>query len=78
MNDQAGSANSCVYYRCGRGGWRREQKYVLLDMTRHKYFIKSRVKTEKGTLSEGVIEKDPRTGFRIEFVGRIGMQLGKA
>ena len=43
-----------------------------LDMTRHKYFFEGRVKKEKDTLSEGVTEKDTRTGFWIEFVGRIG------
>ena len=40
-------------------------------MMGHKGFFEGRVKTEKGTLSEGLIEKDTRTGFRIEFVGRI-------
>ena len=40
-------------------------------MTGHKDFIKDRVKTEKGTMSEGVTEKDTRTRFGIEFVGRI-------
>ena len=47
-------------------------------MTGHKDFLERRVKTEKGTLSEGVAEKDTKTGFGIEFVGRIGTQLGKA
>ena len=37
-------------------------------MTGHKDFIEDRVKTEKDTLSEGVTEKDTRTGFGIEFV----------
>ena len=41
-------------------------------MTRHKDFFEGRVLTERGTLSEGVIENDINTGFRIEFVGRIG------
>ena len=46
-------------------------------MTGHKDFFLGRVKIEKGTLSEGVAEKDSRTKFGIEFVGRIGTQLGK-
>ena len=46
-------------------------------MTGHKDFVEDRVKTKKGTLSEGVTEKDTRTGFRIEFMGRIGTQLRK-
>ena len=46
-------------------------------MIGHKGFFKGRVKTEKETLSEGVTEKDTRTGFGIEFVGRIGMQPRK-
>ena len=41
-------------------------------MMGHQGFFEGRVKTKKDTLSEGVIEKDTRTGFRIEFVGRIG------
>ena len=41
-------------------------------MTGHKGFFEDRVKTEKGTLSEGVTEKDTKTGFMIEFMGRIG------
>ena len=46
-------------------------------MTGHKGFFKGRVKIEKDTLSEEVTEKDTRTGFGIEFVGRIGTQPGK-
>ena len=46
-------------------------------MTGHKDFIEDRVKIEKDTLSEGVTEKDIRTEFGIEFVGRIGMQPRK-
>ena len=46
-------------------------------MTGHKYFFKGRVISEKATLSEGVTKKDTRTGFGIEFVGRIGKKLGK-
>ena len=46
-------------------------------MMGYKDFFEGRVKTEKGTFSEGVTEKDTRTGFGIELVGRIGMQLGK-
>ena len=46
-------------------------------MTGHKDFFDGRVKTEKDTLSEGVIEKDTRIGFVIESVGRIGTQPGK-
>ena len=41
-------------------------------MTRHKEFVKSMIKAEKGTLSEEVAEKDTHTGFGIEFVGIIG------
>ena len=41
-------------------------------MTGHKDFFEGSVKTEKDTLSEGVIEKDIRTRFGIEFMGRIG------
>ena len=43
-------------------------------MKGHKDFLEGRVITEKGTLSEGVIEKDKRTSFGIEFVGRIETQ----
>ena len=46
-------------------------------MTGHKGFFKGRVKTETSTLSEGVTKKDTQTIFMIEFVGRIGTQLGK-
>ena len=46
-------------------------------MIGHKDFFKGRVKTMKGTLIEGVAEKDTRTGFGIEFVGRIGTQPRK-
>ena len=47
-------------------------------MTRHGDFVEDRVKTKKGTPSEGVTEKDTRTEFEIEFVGRIGtQQLGE-
>ena len=42
-------------------------------MTGHKGFFEGRVKIEKGTLSEGVTEKNIRTGVRIELVGRIGI-----
>ena len=48
------------------------------DMMRDKELIEVRVKIEEGTLSEGVTEKDIGTGLRIEFVGRVGMQPGKA
>ena len=44
-------------------------------MTRNKDFFEGRVKTEKDTLSKGVTKKDTRTGFVIEFVGRIGTRL---
>ena len=40
----------------------------------HKDFFKGKVKTKKGTLSEGVTKKDTRIGFGIKFVGRIGTQ----
>ena len=46
-------------------------------MVGHKDFFESGVKTEKGTLSKGVAEKDTRTRFGVEFVGRVGTQLGK-
>ena len=46
-------------------------------MTRHKYFVEYRIKTKKGTLSEGVTEKDTKTRFRIEFVGSIWNNQGK-
>ena len=46
-------------------------------MTGHRDFFEGRVKTKKGTLSEGVTEKDIRTGFWVEFVGRIGAQPRK-
>ena len=46
-------------------------------MMGHKGFFEGMVKIEKGTLSEGVTEKDTQIGFRIDFVGRIGTQLGK-
>ena len=46
-------------------------------MRGHKNFFEGRVKTEKGTLSEGATEKDTRIGFVIEFMGRIGKQPGK-
>ena len=39
-------------------------------MTRHKYCCEGRVKTKKDTLSEGVTEKDKRTGFFIEQPGK--------
>ena len=47
-------------------------------MMGHKGFLEDRVKTKKGTLSEGVIKKESRIGFGIEFVGRIGTQPRKA
>ena len=40
-------------------------------MTGHKDFFESGVKTEEGTLSKGVVEKDTRTRFGVEFVGRV-------
>ena len=46
-------------------------------MMEHIDFIEDRVRIEKGTLSEGVTEKDTRTGFGIEFMGRIEMQPRK-
>ena len=39
--------------------------------------MESGIKANKGNLSEGVVEKGTQTGFEIEFVGRIWMQLGK-
>ena len=50
----------------------------LINMMGQTYFFNGRVKIEKDTLSKGVTEKDTRTGFGIEFVGRIGTQPGKA
>ena len=44
-------------------------------MTGRKEFVESGIKEEKDTLSEGVAEKDTRTGFGIKFMGRIGTQL---
>ena len=57
----------------------RERKYIFhkLNMTGHKGFFEGRFKLEKDTLSEGVTEKDKRTGFGIEFLGRIGTQPRK-
>ena len=46
-------------------------------MMGHKEFVKSKIKAKKGTLSEGVAEKDTLTGFGIEYVGIIGTQPGK-
>ena len=45
-----------------------------LDVTGHKDFVESGVKTEEDTLSKGVAEDDTRTRFGIEFVGRVGTQ----
>ena len=46
-------------------------------MTGHKDFFEGRVTIEKGTMSEGVTEKDTRIGFEIGFEGIIGTQHGK-
>ena len=46
-------------------------------MIGHKDFFEDRVKTKKGTMSEGVTEKDTRIIFGNEFVGRIGTQPRK-
>ena len=46
-------------------------------MPGHKGFFESGVKIEKDTLSEGVSKKGTRIRFGIEFVGRIGTQVGK-
>ena len=46
-------------------------------MTGHKDFFEGRVKTKKGTISEGIPEKDTWTGFGVKFVRRIGTQPGK-
>ena len=43
-------------------------------MMGHKDFVEERVKTYKGTMSEGVAEKDTMTEFGIDLGGRIGMQ----
>ena len=58
--------------RRGRHKW--ENIFHKLDM---KVFLEDKVKIEKGTLSEGVVEKDTRTGFEIKFVGRIATQTRK-
>ena len=52
----------------------RERENILhkLDMTEHKYFFESGVKTEEGTLSKGVAKKDTQTRFGVEFVGSVG------
>ena len=42
-------------------------------MMGHKDFFEDRVKTEKGTLSEVVNDKDTRTGFGIKFMEIIGI-----
>ena len=47
-------------------------------MTGHEGFLEDRVKTKKGILGEGGTEKDTRTGFGIEFMGRIRTQQRKA
>ena len=46
-------------------------------MMGHKGFFEGRVKAEKGAMSERVTEKDTRTRFGIEFVGRIRTQSWK-
>ena len=46
-------------------------------MMGHKEFVESGIKEKKGTLSECVAKKNTRTRFGIEFVERIGTQLGK-
>ena len=46
-------------------------------MIGHKDFFESGVKTEEGTLSKGVAEKDTRTRFGVKFVGKVGTQPGK-
>ena len=61
------------------GGGLREQENNLhtLDMTGHKKIFESWVKTEEGTLSKEVVEKDTQTRFGVEFMGRVGTQPGK-
>ena len=73
VNVEAGRAKYVSITDDARVG-EREQENSLdkLDMTRHKDFFESGVKTEEGTLSKGVTEKDTRTRFRVEFVGRVG------
>ena len=46
-------------------------------MMGHKDFFESGFKTEEGTLSKGVAEKDTHTIFGVEFVGRVGTQPWK-
>ena len=65
------------YRRCGGGGVGRENILHKLDMTGHKEFFKSGVKTEEGTLSKGVAKKYTRIRFKVEFAGRVRKQPGK-
>ena len=57
-------------------GKRTRKHSPQLDMTRHKDFSESGVKTEEGTLSKGVAKKDTRTRFGVEFMGKVGNNQG--
>ena len=77
MNEEAGRAESISTTDDARVGREWENIFHKIDMTGHKDFFKSEVKTEEGTLSKGVAEKDTRTRFGVEFVGRVGTQPKK-
>ena len=79
MNEEAGRAEPVsTTIDAGVGGREENRKtFYRLDMTRHKDFFKSGVKTKEDTLSKGVVERDIWTRFRVEFVGRVGTQPGK-
>ena len=83
MNDEAGRVESVSTTGVVEVGGDANGKTISLNLTLQDtkvlffIFFEDRVKTDKDTLSEGVIEKDTRTGFGIEFMGRIGTQLRK-
>ena len=78
MNDEAGRVEYVSITGVVEGGKReRENSFHKLDMMGHKEFFESGVKTEEGTLSKGVAEKDTRTIFEVKFVGRVEMQPRK-
>ena len=47
-----------------------ENSFYKLYMMVHKEFVETMIKANKGTLSKGLVEKDTRTEFGIEFVGK--------
>ena len=78
MNEEVGIVEPVsINGNVGAGGRERENILHKLDMTGHKYFFESRVKTEEDTLSKGVAEKDTQIRFGVEFVGRVQKQPGK-